>query len=288
MIIKSPAIAARSRSVFLCLMATTGLILASNPANSADTTTWPERVTANYDITFNGFNIGSFRFDANVGPEGYRLAGDAKISALLGVFQWRGLTRASGWVQGNKPRPAGFTFDFKSNANRGAVKIAFRKDRVTDFSMRPLAPTLAGEVPLKRQHLQKVFDPLTTVMALTRASGRNPCAQTLPVFDGKQRFDLYLSYKGQEQLRAVPGLGRAGRGYVCGVRYRPVAGYVPDNATLSMAREHNIAVVLRPVHQARLMMPDEIRIPTMAGTVRLTIKNAAIKMPQTGRLAAAQ
>ncbi len=285
---QSPAFAERFGSVLFGLVVGCGVAAApSSTASAAPAANWPDRVSANYLITFNGFDIGSFRFDATVGPEGYHLTGDAEISALLGVIKWRGLTRSSGRVKGNKPKPAGYTFSFNSSAQSGAVKMGFRKEEVTSFSMRPLAPPMSGEVPLERKHLKKVLDPLTAVMAMTRAPGRNPCAMKLPVFDGKQRFNLKLSYRGQERLPAIRG-AQAQVGFVCQVRYQPVAGYVPDQATVAMAQEQNIEVVLRPMPTGSLMVPHEIRIPTIAGTARLTANSIAITASRRGQGASAR
>ncbi len=282
-----PALAERCGSAVVGLFVAIGLVVTPTPAEAGPANVWPEQVTANYQITFNGFDVGQFRFNAHVGPEGYRLVGDADLSALLGVIHWKGSSRSSGWVRGNKPKPAGYTFDFSGNTIKGNVRMAFRKGEVTSFSMRPLPALAEGEVRLQRPHLKNVFDPLTAVMALTRVPGRNPCAVKLPIFDGKQRFNLQLSYKSQTRVGPVPGLPGTQIGYVCAVKYQPVAGYTPDQATMAMAREKNIEVVLRPVPGAGLMVPHEIRIPTIAGTAKLTAQGVLVRMPRRGQFAAA-
>ncbi|MGH1419323.1 MAG: DUF3108 domain-containing protein [Hyphomicrobiaceae bacterium] len=285
---QTTALAERFGSTLFGLVVACGIAAAPHDtATAAPVTSWPDSVTANYQITFNGFDIGSFRFKADVAPEGYRLTGHADISALLGIIEWRGLTKSAGRVHGNKPQPSDYSFNFRSKEKAGTVKMGFGKHEVTSFSMRPLMPPKPGEVPLERKHLKKVVDPLTAVMAMTRAPGRNPCAMTIPVFDGKQRFNLALAYKGQEQLPAIRG-AKAQVGFVCQVRYQPIAGYVPDSATIAMANERDIEIVLRPVRDANLMVPHEIRIPTIAGTARLTSKSLHVRGNDSGQLISAK
>lgn len=274
-------------AILFSLVVMVGLLATTSPVEAGKTKVWPERVSAEYAITFNGFSIGTFQFDAAVRPEGYRLTGQANIEALLGFIQWRGLTRSSGWVRGNAPRPAAYTFDFEGNTIRGNVKMAFNKNEVNTFSMRPLQPPRPGEHLLKQHHLKGVLDPLTAVMAMTRTASSNPCKMRLPIFDGKQRFNLQMSFKRKENIAAVAGLPNTQVGYVCGVKYMPIAGFVADNSTMAMAREKNIEVVLRHVPQAGLMMPQEIRVPTVAGTARLIATRAFIRMPAGGQVASA-
>ena len=62
-------------------------------------------------------------------------------------------------------------------------------------------------MPLREQHLKGVLDPLSAIMVLSRGSSANPCDRRLPIFDGKERFDLVFSYKGEMQGR--PSSSRA-------------------------------------------------------------------------------
>src|SRR5690606_29280795 len=71
------------------------LLLWAPVAASADPST-PSKVSARYKVLFNGFDIGSFRFESSVDSANYSLTGRGKISALLGVLKWSGATQSSG------------------------------------------------------------------------------------------------------------------------------------------------------------------------------------------------
>ena len=113
-------------------------------------------------------------------------------------------------------------------------------------------------------------------MAISRSENANPCGRRLAVFDGKQRFDLVLSFKRQERISETRPTGQPGVAYVCKVRYLPVAGHRATEETRAMAASSEIEISLRPVPSANLFVPHEISIPTGAGTARLIAQSVRI------------
>ena len=262
------------------LLLVTGFLVGSAQADAGKSKAWPGQVDALYRITFNGFDIGTFKFEARVLGNKYVLDGDAEISALLGVINWRGLTRSVGHVGRGGPQPSNYAFNFRSHSKGGLIRMGFKKSKVTEVARLPNLPPKADDVPLQRNHLSNVLDPLSTVMAMARPSGSNPCAQSLSVFDGKQRFDLAFSYRRQERLPGSQGYGQARSVAVCGVKYSPLGGYRPTSATLSMARSNGIEVAMLPIRSASLFVPQKITIPTIAGTA--VLKAVKIKIDGAG------
>ena len=237
---------------------------------------WPAEVQAIYRVEFNGFDVGSFEFKSSVAGPNYTLTGDAQLSALLGAFRWQGQTRTAGIISADAPKPAGYTFDFAGTGKSGAVKMGFNGDGITSISQVPPSSPPAGTVTVRDQHLKGVLDPLSAVMALSRGSSGNPCGRRLAVFDGKQRFDLSLSFKRQERIAETRPTGQPGVAYVCRVRYVPIAGHRATDETRAMAASDDIEISLRPVPSANLFIPHEINIPTGAGTARLIAQSIRI------------
>mgnify|MGYP003693809471 CR=1 FL=1 len=87
----------------------------------------------------------------------------------------------------------------------------------------------------------------------------------MPIFDGKERFDLVLSHKGEMKVIEQQPSGQPGVAHVCRVRYLPIAGHKVDTDTKFMAANDAIEVALRPIPSANVFMPYQITIPTMAG-----------------------
>jgi Protein of unknown function (DUF3108) len=204
------------------------------------------------------------------------LAGNARLSAMFGTFKWSSDTRSSGRILGDAPHPSGFTFDFKSNSKVGSTKLGFANDKVTTISHMPPQPPKPGTVPLKQEHLDGVLDPLSAVMALTRSSAANPCNRKIAVFDGKQRFDLVFSLKGQARITEQKPSGQPGVGVVCKVKYVPIAGHKLDSEQRAMSISDGIEIILRPIPDANVYVPYQITIPTGAGPAKIVSKRVDI------------
>ncbi len=277
------SVVAAMSTLGLCIL---GPALSPAGARAEPAAPWPAQVNAVYSITFNGFDIGTFEFNSAVNGHSYALTGDAKLSALLGAFTWRGTTKTSGALGRGQPRPAGYTFSYAGTGKTGSVQLGFTGDAVSNVSLLPVpTPPQTPTVPLREPHLKGVLDPLSAVMALSRATAANPCDRKLAVFDGRQRFDLLLSYKRQEHVRETRPSGQPGVAFVCRVRYQPVAGHKINDETRAMAASQDIEISLRPVPSANLFVPHQIVIPTGAGTATLTAVRIQIVTPRNEQIA---
>jgi hypothetical protein len=262
-----------------------GLVLLSAYGVAAHADGWPASVKATYQITFNGFNIGSLDFQSEAESESYTLVANTKLSVLLGAFTWDSETRSFGMLTSKALKPAAFSLDYKSTLKAGSLKIGFSDGTVTDVAQQPLVPPKPGTIPLREQHLKGVLDPLSAIMLLSRGSGTNPCERRIPIFDGKERFDLVLSRKGEVQVTEQQPSGQPGVAYVCRVRYQPIAGYKLDKETEFMVANDAIEVALRPIPSANVFIPYQATIPTMAGYATIYAKRVEIASPGKPQIA---
>ena len=263
----------------LTIAATSGLLLSAPIEQARAAEAWPAHVRALYDIEFNGINVGSFEFNSSAEGNTYNLTGYAKLSALLGAFHWKGQTNSSGQIVGEAPKPQAFAFDFKSNSKSGSTRMGFGDGGVTSLVNEPPVREKAGVVPVREQHLRGVLDPLAAVLALARPAGPNPCTRQLAIFDGKQRFDLQLSHRGQMRIAERRPSGQPAMAYVCRVKYVPIAGHKADEANSQLVNEDQIEIALRPIPSANLFIPYQITIPTVAGPARMIAKRVDIVGP---------
>jgi hypothetical protein len=243
----------------------------------------PLKVDASYRITLNGFDLGSFTFKSNVGRTGYTLDTDVQISALLGVFRWRGVTHSSGTLKAKNPQPADFRFDYESTVRNGSIAMGFGKEGLDRLMVLPTTAEAADTVPLTRAHLKDVVDPLSAILTLTHTDAPSPCGRRVSIFDGKQRFDLDLRY-----ARQVPVEGGRGEiAVVCRVKYIPIAGYRPTAETRELASSNSIEIMFRLVPQAKLALPQSVTVPTAAGEARINLERVNIEIPERGQVASA-
>ena len=250
-------------------------MLAVPEGASAQTTNWPDKVTGRYKITFNGIEIGKFRFESTADARGYELQANAKLSILLGAFKWSGKTKSTGSLRGDKPKPADYSFEFDGSSKSGSVAMDFNDAGVTRAVVEPPSKPSKSTIPVEDKHLKGVFDPLSAVMAMSRGISGNPCNQTLPIFDGKQRFDLVFTPAGQRRITEAKPSGEPEMAYVCKVQYVPIAGHKDNKSTRDNAKTE-IELMLRPVPSAGIFVPYQVKIPSFAGSAVLTSERVEI------------
>jgi hypothetical protein len=246
---------------------------------------WPTTIRATYEVNFNGFNVGTFEFQAQTEDESYSLTGTARLTLLLGAFSWIGETRAFGLISNQLPKPAAFSFDFQANSKTGSTKVDFDDGAVLEVKHNPRAEPKADIVPLRQQHLKGVLDPLSAIMVVSNYSSADPCERRLPIFDGKERFDLVLSYKGEVKVNEQQPSGQPAIAHLCKVKYRPIAGHKADAENSYLATTDAIEVALRPIPSANVLVPYQITIPTLLGYATIVSKRVEIDSPGRPQIA---
>ena len=175
---------------------------------------------------------------------------------LLGAFTWIGETRAFGLIANHMPKPAAFAFDFKANSKVGSTKMDFADgvgDRRQAF---PAAgPQARHGAPARAAPQGRARSAERHHGGVRAASNPNPCDRRLPIFDGKERFDLVLSYKGQMKVSEQQPSGQPAIAHVCRVKYQPIAGHKVDTENSFMATTDGIEVALAPDPQRQRADP---------------------------------
>jgi len=255
----------------------------ANPASAKDA----KSVHASYDISFNGFNIGSFRLKSDLSHNKYALKARADISVLAGIlFQWRGDTSSSGSVLANRPRPDSYSFGYRTSDKREKIDVEFSNNNVREIAVSPPQRASSARIPITRKHMRNVVDPLSALVMLTnigsKKSSREVCTRRLPIFDGKARYDLKLSYKRTKSVSTSHGY--RGPAYICKVKFVPIAGHKPDDKeSRAAARNENMEIWMIPLKEADLYVPYYIYIPTPVGTASLTSSSFTVENSGSSR-----
>lgn len=256
---------------------------AAEPAKVAPAAAWPVSVSSQYKLFFNGFEVGGFSFKSSFNGKTYSATSSANVSALFGAFKWKGTNTAQGAIGEAGPKPASYQMNFRTKSKAGIVKLGFDKSGVKSVSIEPKKDPNPESVPVKPEHLKSVLDPITTVISMTRPANGNPCNQRLSVFDGKVRFNLTLTYKGQEKLDEKQPSGQPSSLYVCKVKYEPVSGHKPKDFENPWVDYDSIEMALRPVPSAGIFVPYRISVPTtigaavmIAGRIDITSANNSV------------
>ncbi|MFN0217715.1 MAG: DUF3108 domain-containing protein [Hyphomicrobium sp.] len=260
-------------SKFAVLLAASGAVFpAVLPAQAADAS-WPQQVAASYKLYFNGFEVGGYRFESRFNGKSYDATSNANVSALFGAFKWKGDIKGEGAAEAARPRPVGYKLTFKTKSKKGSVELGFNAGAVASVALLPNKPPNPESVPLQPEHYKNVFDPMSAILAITRSVNKNPCDKRIPIFDGKARFDLEMSYKGEERIADKTPSGQPERLVVCRVKYVPIAGHKPKDFESPWVDYNSIEIALRPIPSANIFVPYRVTVPTTLG--------AAVMMAET-------
>ena len=119
--------------------------------------------------------------------------------------------------------------------------------------------------------------------AFLSAHSENPngdlkvCNQTLPVFDGKQRFDLVLTPKRAVNVQRSATSGYTGPAVICRVKFIPIAGYQPDNPGIRLMQQTERDRGLADPGQGTYMyVPYRIVLPTPVGYGSALVTSIAV------------
>jgi len=245
------------------------------PANTALAENSPSnaaRITAVYRIDLAGFNLGDFRLTTTFHGDDYEMRGEGRFTILAGlVYEWRGVTASTGRVTSAGPEPAMYALSYSDGGQKTEqLRMTFDGRAVSQISILPSKQRNPRDIPVTKEQLEGVLDPMSG--AFLSAHSDNPngdlkvCNQTLPVFDGKQRFDLVITPKRAVNVQRSTQGGYAGPAVICGVRFIPIAGYQPDNPGIQlMSQTNEIEVWLIPVRGTDMYVPYRIILPTPVG-----------------------
>ena len=268
------------------MLALTGGMALSAPAAAQNSIS---KIQATYYIYLGGFYLGDFRFLSTFRGNSYTFTGQTHIKPpiISLFFDWKGRVSSNGTVQGNRANPKSYSFTFRSSKKSGRLNMTFANGNVVQVVERPHKGLSRKHVPVKPEHLRGVVDPMSALMMIKRGrSLRTACNQKIPVFDGKQRFDLKFSYKGMVRVSRNDTGAYAGPVVVCRVRYQPISGYKPSNKTTQyIAKSRDIEIWLMPLPRSNIFVPYRINLPTPAGMASVKPRSFQIRHRSGRRVA---
>ena len=135
-----------------------------------DSTASSYRIIASYRVDFGGFNLGNFRLTTVLRGSEYKTRGEGRFSVMGGLlYAWRGSTSSKGSVTDDGPAPATYAFAYDSGGGSQRLHVTFDKGAVTQVSTQPLNQPSPHVVPVTKEQLQGVLDPVTAMFLYARS-----------------------------------------------------------------------------------------------------------------------
>ena len=227
------------------------------------------KLDARYTASLAGLPIGRGAWVIDVGDDQYTAAASGMTTGILSVFaSGKGASAARGRVRGDGLSPNTYASSITSDNKTEEMRVTLTNGNVKDATITPPTPFKPERLPLTEANKRGVIDPMSGVLMLPPGSGDplgpEACRRTIPMFDGRMRFDLQMTFRRMDVVRAVKGY--QGPAVVCLVQFQPVAGYVPERPALKyLVAQRDIEVYLAPLMGTRILVPFKLTVPTPLG-----------------------
>jgi hypothetical protein len=229
------------------------------------------KLEARYAITAAGINVGQVDWTVDIGSRSYKSSASGRASGILSaLLNGEGAISASGAIRDGQLAPEIYRASVTRDNDKSETRMVFDGGDVK--SVEPAAEKFEApdRLPIKAVHRQGVVDPasamLIAVPGASTAITRDACQRTLPIFDGRRRYDITLAFKRTDRVKAARGY--AGPVAVCSVAFKPQAGHRASSKVVTyLAGGHEIELWLAPLTDARLFAPFRASIASMFGSL---------------------
>ena len=166
------------------------------PARAAETMP-PRIVDLTYEVYLGGLHIFTFDVDMALQPDRYRMTAEGATQGMVGwLYAWQTKLAAEGLDRDGRIEPQRYDVESNWQGNQRTVQLGFAEGGRYDLQRTPPPePDLDIEGELPESLPDGTVDPLSLAVAASRALQQNGrCDQTMPVFDGRRRYDLTLKH----------------------------------------------------------------------------------------------
>ncbi len=230
------------------------------------------KLEASYTIWVAPIPVGSPPTTLTLGADSYAISASGRAGAVLRlVASGDGTLAARGAIKDGKASPLSYSSKTSQDDDTLEVAMTFEDGAVKELKASVPEPS-TDRLELSDAHRRGVLDPLTALLIPAAAGGdgltQEACRRTLPVFDGRRRFDLKLAFKRMDKVRADKGY--AGPVVVCSMTFVPVAGHRASSTIMKYLSDgRDMEIALAPVAGTRMLAPFRVTIVNMLGNLVL-------------------
>jgi hypothetical protein len=235
------------------------------------------QLRARYDVTLMGIGIGTANLQAGIDRTSYDVTMSLRMTGLAKFLTGgQGAAASRGGYAGAAVTPTAYALNTRGKEKGQIIRFALAGGAIRQISVEPPVKT-KDTVPLTEADQRGIVDPLSALVMPVAGSGdlldKASCDRTLPVFDGRQRYDVALHYDRMETATAAPEAkdSYSGKVIVCKASYRAIAGHKPGREQVTFMEENkDMEVWLAPLAGSRALMPWRISVRTPIGTAVIT------------------
>ena len=229
------------------------------------------RLKATYTISMTGVSIGQIVWLVDINEKRYIASAHGKASGMLSVLvSGEGSVVTHGVIADDRLVPSDFTSRISDDEGNSDLRMTFEDGAVKNLIGPPPPP--ANRIAVTEADRRGVSDPLTAMLIPAQAGGNalasGNCDRVLPIFDGRRRYNLALSFKRVDKVTLKHGF--SGMVLVCGVVLQPIAGYRADSRLVKyVAGRRDLELWFAPIVGTSFIAPIRVMLPTLLGTLEI-------------------
>jgi len=230
------------------------------------------RLKAQYTISMTGVSIGQIVWLVDLGDNRYVTSAHGKASGVLSVLvNGEGSVVTHGVVADGELTPSYFTSSISDDEGKSELRMTFEDGAVKDL-VGTEPPPQPDRVAVKEADRRGVRDPMSAMLISAQDGGdalaSANCNRVLPIFDGRRRYNLALTFKRVDKINIARGF--SGLVLVCGVVLQPIAGYRGDSMLVKyVAGRRDLELWFAPIAGTSFIAPIRVSIPTLIGTLEI-------------------
>lgn len=197
-----------------------------------------EPLRLQYEVYSSGFHVMTFEAAIEETGGAYRVGSVMKTSGVADtLLGFRMEARAAGAIEAQRPAPSRYEIVSTWRRKQRHATVEYRGSGVPVVALSP-AQEEEELTPLPPGSLGGTIDPLTAALRAARtAAAAGTCRQSLPVFDGRRRYDLHFEDLGLRQVKRTRYSAFEGPARACQVRQERIGGFVRADGKEDVARE---------------------------------------------------
>jgi hypothetical protein len=176
-----------------------------------------------------GVTLGKVDLNTTIRGDQYHTVSNLQTGGVVNAF-WQSEIQATstGTVAPKNFHPALYDSFYTGRSDKKQeVSLTYDANGPVRLYAEPPYSTTGYEVSPEQQ--KATFDPLSTITYLLSGFGTdasNPCGITLPVFDGRRRYNIEVTKVKDTMVSMDNGLYK-GKALLCQIKYRQLAGFKP-------------------------------------------------------------
>jgi Protein of unknown function (DUF3108) len=181
-----------------------------------------------YDVYLGALHIFTFDVNMSLQPDRYRVTAEGGTRGLIGfLYRWKMKLAAEGSGDNDRIEPRRYVAETDWQRNPRTLDLRFLGDGRYDLQQVPPPepdPDIEGGLPEALP--EGTVDPLSLAVAASRALAKSGgCDQTVPVFDGRRRFDLIVKHVDETTLAPNAYSVYQGAAVRCSFSMKRISGF---------------------------------------------------------------